>query len=57
MHNERRENQSLFEDSTTREEKDVNVSREREQHVLASEVGIVGMGLSIKGTGQVNNII
>lgn len=57
MHNKRRENQSLFEDSTTREEKEVNVSREREQHSLATEVGIVGMDLSIKGTGHVDNII
>lgn len=29
----------------------------KEKHSLATEVGIVGMGLSIKGTGQVDNII
>lgn len=56
--NERRENQSLSEDSTTQEEKkEVNVSREREWHSLATEEGIVGTGLSIKRTGQVDNII
>lgn len=56
--NKRRENQFLFEDSTTQKEKEeVNVSRGREWHSLTTEVGIVGTGLSIKGTGQADNII